>query len=119
MTASGLSPGEQAALAYCAPRGIPLSVFLGRVVNPGEAQWLERDTVLALEWAAAESRRCSGCGQNLDETTVDDSDELYDAVGVACGACKAIHRASQIAAGRDDLDPLAGMRYRVERTGER
>lgn len=40
-------------MAYCGPRGIPLSTFLG---------WPERDQEAALAWQSREASRCPGCG---------------------------------------------------------
>ncbi|MGN8245234.1 hypothetical protein ACTHAM_002353 [Cellulomonas soli] len=45
-------------MAYCGPRGIPLSAFLS---------WSQHDQDAALEWAGYESRRCRGCGSHPDE----------------------------------------------------
>lgn len=45
-------------MAYCAPRGIPLSAFLS---------WSQADQDAALGWAAYEARRCQGCGTHPDE----------------------------------------------------
>lgn len=45
-------------MAYCGPRGIPLSTFLG---------WEQADQDAALSWAGYESRRCSSCGTHPDE----------------------------------------------------
>lgn len=112
------SPLEQAQLNYCAPRGVPLSVFQGRVVYPGEPQWLEADMLAALEWQAEQAGKCSGCGQNLDGTTGKANFDKWNAEAITCDACRAISRTAHVAAGRDDLDPLAGKRYRVWRDEE-
>ncbi|MFL6141571.1 MAG: hypothetical protein ACJ72N_06850 [Labedaea sp.] len=45
-------------MAYCGPRGIPLSEFLS---------WRESDQQAALAWQAYESRRCAGCGSHPDD----------------------------------------------------
>jgi len=45
-------------MAYCGPRGIPLSEFLG---------WEQGDQDAALTWQGYESRRCPGCGSHPDE----------------------------------------------------
>lgn len=42
-------------MAYCGPRGIPLSVFLG---------WPQDDQDAALAWQAREATRCPGCGSH-------------------------------------------------------
>jgi len=110
------SPVEQVALRYCAPRGIPLSVFLGRTVYPGEPQWLPDDVEAALEWQAEQARLCSGCGHSLDETMGPDQFDKWNAEKTgACDACRAIDRAARILAGNDNLDPTTGVRFRVWR----
>lgn len=44
-------------MAYCGPRGIPLSTFLA---------WPEDDQNAALMWQAYEARRCGSCGTHPD-----------------------------------------------------
>lgn len=44
-------------MAYCGPKGIPLSVFLS---------WSEDDQDAALQWQAHESQRCPQCGTHPD-----------------------------------------------------
>ncbi|WP_182112886.1 hypothetical protein [Actinotalea sp. JY-7876] len=45
-------------MAYCGPRGIPLSAFL---------RWEQDDQDAALAWSGYEARRCSSCGTHPDE----------------------------------------------------
>lgn len=45
-------------MAYCGPRGIPLSTFLG---------WPANDQDAALAWSGYESQRCSTCGTHPGE----------------------------------------------------
>ena len=40
-------------MAYCGPRGIPLSTFLG---------WAVDDQAAALAWQADDASRCPNCG---------------------------------------------------------
>jgi len=47
-------------MAYCGPRGIPLSQFLA---------WEQADQDAALSWQSYEARRCPGCGAHPDEGT--------------------------------------------------
>ncbi len=108
---------ERAALAYCAPRGIPLSVFLGRDVYPGEPQWSPDDAVAALDWLAHEMGRCSGCGHQLADTAGPGEFDKWNAEkSGACDACRAIDRAARLVAGTDDPVPeTTGARFRVWR----
>jgi hypothetical protein len=45
-------------MAYCGPKGIPLSEFLA---------WGEDDQDAALQWQSHESHRCGQCGTHPDE----------------------------------------------------
>jgi hypothetical protein len=45
-------------MAYCGPRGIPLTDFLA---------WEPSDQEAALSWQEHEARRCRGCGRHPDE----------------------------------------------------
>lgn len=113
------SPLEQAALRYCAPLGIPLSVFLGRVVYPGSPQWTDDDTLAAFDWQGYQDRLCTGCGQSLDDTVGPDQFDKWNAEEVgACDACRALDRTARIKAGNDDLNPTAGVRFKVWRDKE-
>lgn len=81
---------EQVALAYCAPRGIPLSVFLGRIVYPGDPQWLEDDAQAAIDWDTFDRSRCPGCGQPRDECMAhEDEAPVYEVTMARCHACSA------------------------------
>jgi hypothetical protein len=110
-----LSFTEKAALEYCAPHGIPLSVFHdGRVVYPGNREWLPRDVQAAMWWLAK-----SGCGHDPDKTVGAHNEDTWNASIVGyCDACRAMHRAAMVKAGRDELDPLVGARYRLWRDKE-
>lgn len=100
------TPYEEAALSYCAPRGIRLSEFL--------EVWSDADQWAALDWQAQQARRCSGCGQSLDETMGPGTDDTWNAVVSGhCDGCRALHRVASIEAGRDELDPTVGARYRM------
>jgi len=115
------TPVEQAALRYCAPKGIPLSVFLDqRVVYPGEPQWLPADVKAVFDWQAHQDQTCDGCGQNTEDTFGPDHEEKWNAVMSGhCDGCRALRRAALIAAGSDDpVDPTVGARFRMWRDEE-
>lgn len=84
-------------MAYCGPRGIPLSQFL---------QWPRADQDAALSWSAFENRRCKSCGTHPDEW--DDDRLAYHAHLTECRGCKQ----SQRLAARDDAQRGEG-RYVV------
>ncbi|MGA5629794.1 hypothetical protein ACPCTH_33500 [Streptomyces cellulosae] len=75
-------------MAYCAPHGIPYSVFMGRQVKPGQAEWTEEDTALAVEWQRMQDEKCRGCGQPVTES-LDDAGG-YETELVRCFACQAL-----------------------------
>jgi hypothetical protein len=55
-------PAWVAAVRFACEHGIPISVFFGRVVEPGEPLWLPDDTEVAIgfeQWVAAV---CPNCG---------------------------------------------------------
>lgn len=112
-----LTANERVALDYCGPLGIPISVFLGRVVYPGDPQWTERDRWAALWWRA---NVCRQCGELLSETMADfDEDNPrrefeWQAAGKWCHGCRAIHREELAMAGKNphqDADPTVGARF--------
>lgn len=70
-------------MAYCGPRGIPLSVFLS---------WDQADQDAALTWAAHEARRCPACHTHPDEWNEDTGGrrDAYHAELVICPGCRAL-----------------------------
>lgn len=54
-------------MAYCAPKGIPHSVFLG---------WDQADQDKALAWMLDQSKRCQGCGTYPDIWLDEDGREV-------------------------------------------
>lgn len=84
-------------MAYCAPRGIPLSVFLS---------WSQADQDAALGWAAHEARRCPGCGTHPDEWNKNTGGDLhaYHTEIHQCEGCMHLQRTQQsprIASGEE------------------
>lgn len=65
-----------ARMAYCGPRGIPLSHFLA---------WPAPDQEAALAWQAQEARRCSGCGTDPDDWAGDAA--AWHVETVLCPGC--------------------------------
>ena len=108
-----LTENEKAALTYCAPHGIPLSVFLGRIVYPGEPMWLPRDVQGVFWWLQV----CKTCGHHPEETFGPGEQDKWNAeMSGHCDGCRALERASLMAAGSDDpVSPAVGARYRMWR----
>ena len=75
-------------MAYCGPRGIPLSEFLS---------WDEADQDAALAWQAYEARRCRSCGTHPDEwdPTKGGRRDAYTAEVVICPGCRELDLARE------------------------
>jgi hypothetical protein len=86
--------GEVAVREFCygSGRAVPRSVFLGRVVAPGDPLWLQEDVTAALEWQAYQRMLCSGCSLPRSETFDIAMDDGYDADVWVCHACAARER---------------------------
>ena len=68
-------------MAYCGPRGIPLSEFL---------RWDRKDQAAALAWEAHENSRCKSCGTHPEEWAEDKL--AYHAHLTECRGCKQLQR---------------------------
>ena len=70
-------------MAYCGPRGIPLSRFL---------DWDDGDQDAALVWQAHEARRCPSCGTHPDDwdPTKGGDRSAYAAEVVICPGCRTL-----------------------------
>ena len=88
----------------------PRSVFLGRVVEPGEPLWLEDDRAWALALHEVEADPEHSCGFPLSET-LDPKNENGYTVDVL-GQCAACYVLDARAKGEPD-----GLLYRVRRKG--
>jgi len=112
-------PAERAAIDYCAPRGIPYTVFCGRVVGMGEPAWTDDDREAVFEWLHEQSQRCSSCGADLSEALAEENSFGYQAEALWCHGCRAMHRAAIHLSGPGAKEnPLAGARYRFTKTPE-
>jgi hypothetical protein len=78
-------------MAYCGPRGLPLSEFL---------RWPAGDQDAALDWADFEARRCTACGTHPDEWAADPL--AYHAHLEQCRGCKEQQRISESAEARQE-----------------
>jgi hypothetical protein len=73
-------------MEYAGPRGIPHSVFLGRVVGPGEPQWLDADRDKAIWWMIHQRQACPECGTRPDEWA--DDPDAYVPEPHHCRGCE-------------------------------
>ena len=77
------------------PRGIPHSVFLGRVVRPGvDPQWTDEDQDKALAFEQEKARCCSGCGTRPEEWDPERGGDRFAYVGARryCPGCEVLHQ---------------------------
>lgn len=72
--------------------GVPPSVLGGRVVRPGEPEWLGSDTALAEALTMLEQYQCGGCGNDRRESMNPDNQFAYQVEAVRCHACAARDR---------------------------
>lgn len=88
-------------MAYCGPRGIPLSQFLG---------WSEHDQAAALAWQSHEAARCPHCGTHPQEWR--DDPHAYTAQPRGCLGCHLLGTASrEHARGRGGKEPAPGQYF--------
>ena len=92
------SPSERRIRDYCVPKGIPRSVFLGRVVAAADPLWLPEDLEAALEWQELQAYLCSGCGHDKRDTMNEDHAHEWVVVPLTCHACAARDRENRVAA---------------------
>lgn len=85
-------------------------MFRGRIPEPGEPLWTDRDRDEAMALVVAEWDACTGCGQSLTETTQPENEGRYVAEQLLCGGC----RAQQVAA---EQKPYPGRLIRVKPKG--
>lgn len=70
-------------MAYCGPRGIPLSEFL---------RWHPADQDAALDWMAYEDRRCKNCGTHPADWAEDRL--AFHSHAKECPGCRAAQQAA-------------------------
>lgn len=90
-------------MAYCGPRGIPLSVFL---------EWDAADQDAALAWSSSEAQKCPGCGTHPEDWR--DDDQAFHAHNIMCPGC-----ARRAVAGKADEMKLDGMLTQMARGAAR
>jgi hypothetical protein len=87
-------------MEYCGPRGIPHSIFLGRVVGPGSPQWTVDDRDKALWWMIHDREKCPNCGTRHEEFDPEQGGDLhaYEWKYTHCRGCEIL------AQGQDSLE---------------
>ncbi|MFE7398854.1 hypothetical protein [Streptomyces sp. NPDC057557] len=96
---------------------MPRSVFLGRVVAPGEAAWTEEDRAWALALAEVEADTCPDCGEPWSEATDQKNEFEYKADLVMCHACAT--SAKTVRAHQDNKGSTDGLHVHLERRKSR
>jgi hypothetical protein len=84
-------------MAYCGPRGIPLSEFLAWSVDDQEA---------ALAWMVEESGRCGGCGTHEWQWEADW--DYAQAEGYVCPGCQKLATVR-----KNQKTEIPGMHFRL------
>lgn len=80
-------------VAYCEDKGIPHSVFLGRVVGPDDPYWLPEDRAKIIAWRLEKAEKCTRCGTADWEWDADP--DAYTPVAQRCMGCHKINVASE------------------------
>lgn len=77
-------------LKYATEHGIPLSIYYGREVSPGEAVWLPEDRDYVTAYVIEQSLYCPECGTRPDEWDVDvgGRPDAYIAESYRCRGCE-------------------------------
>lgn len=92
---------------------MPRSVFLGRVVRPGEPLWLSEDRAWALALLEVEADCCPECRQPWGEATARENEEDYRAELIRCHACTA--SAQAVKAYQDKGGQSEGLHVHIKR----
>ena len=90
-------------------------MLTGRAVAPGQPQWLQSDTDLAVALMVLESERCSGCGHPRVDTFAPESEGLWVAEPLRCHSCAARDREAR---DTDRMD-TAGLHWTTRRVDQR
>ena len=82
-------------MAYCGPRGIAHSVFLGSASG-----WTQQDRDKALAWQELQRQTCNGCGTRTEEWDPSQGGDLraYSTEIRVCLGCEVLER------GRTELE---------------
>jgi hypothetical protein len=91
-------------MAYCGPKGIPLSQFLA---------WDKTDQDAALAWQQHENRRCSGCGTHPDDWNEKAGGDrhAWHAEHAACPGCAALEHHRELPEMQDNR--IKGLQLRL------
>lgn len=89
---------------------MPRSVLIGRVVQPGEPEWLEEDLDALMEWDEYRESLCIGCSHPRHES-FDPDGPRYEAKALRCRACQA--RDDEVKRWSADKTPDTGGMYFV------
>jgi hypothetical protein len=75
------------------PHGIPYSVFMGRVVGPGQPQWTDQDRRWALAYEQAMRDLCPSCGGR--RSVLEENPDAYVGQLSRCDGCQTLHTEQQ------------------------
>lgn len=99
-------------MAYCGPRGLPHSQFLG-----GPAVWTDLDRDKALAWQALQAATCKSCGTRAEEwhPAKGGDDHAYIADLDVCMGCAQVERMQAAARSDPTLKDRRGVRVVLRR----
>lgn len=80
-------------MAFCNERGIPHSVFLGRVVGPGEPQWLPEDRAKAIAAVLEKGEVCGRC--HTADWQWEEDPHAFEPVKLNCKGCYVLRKAEE------------------------
>lgn len=93
-------------MAYCGPRGIPLSTFLA---------WPQGDQDAALIWQAHEAKRCRACGTHPTDWILDEGGHP-NAFAVDFYRCRGCEQLQQVQQSDELRDLGRGVHLHLEPT---
>lgn len=74
---------------------MPRSVFLGRVVAPGEPLWTAEDRAWSIALLEYEADLCSGCGQPRSQSMDAENEFRFQPTVLVCHGCRAVAKESE------------------------
>lgn len=90
-------------------------MFRGRVIAPGEPEWLDSDRDHALAWMVDEKARLA-CGCYPDETVGPEHDDRFSAEMVVCERHRAVGEAAERwSKSSNEADVRHGILWRATR----
>ena len=94
---------------------MPLSIFRGRIQQPGEPLWLEKDRQWALAWQYDQDVRMP-CGCHPDDAGGIENADRFTATPRVCHRHRAVGEATE-QRSKSETDTLHGVWFQIEKEG--